>query len=357
MLYQLFYLHHSVPLLNVFRYITFRSIYAALTALAFALLAGPVLIRFLKRLQIGQEVRDDGPQSHLSKKGTPTMGGVLIAGGVLTSVLLWADLENRYVWMVLASFLLNGAIGFADDYMKVIKKRSRGLSAPQKFLLQIGAGFLLALWFAMSQGGDTRIVVPFFKTLNPSLGILFLPFLVSVLVGTANAVNLTDGLDGLAIGPTISVSLAFVVISYIVGHHVFAGYLKILEVPGAGELAVVMGALVGASLGFLWFNTYPAQVFMGDTGSLAIGGGIGMVAIVTRQELLLLVAGGIFVVEALSVIAQVASFKLRKKRIFRMAPIHHHFELGGLSEPKVIVRFWIVSIVLALVALSTFKLR
>jgi phospho-N-acetylmuramoyl-pentapeptide-transferase len=259
--------------------------------------------------------------------------------------------------MVLLSFIGNGAIGFADDYLKVVKKRSKGLSARQKFFLQIVVGLMLALWFSMSQGGDSRIEVPFFKTLNPALGFLFLPFLVSVLVGTANAVNLTDGLDGLAIGPTISVCLAFVFFCYLLVNNVFALYLMIIAVPGAGELAVVAGGLVGASLGFLWFNTYPAQVFMGDTGSLAIGGAIGMTAIITRQELLLFVAGGIFGVEALSVIAQVSSFKLRKKRIFRMAPIHHHFELGGLSEPKVIVRFWIVSVVLALVALSTFKLR
>ncbi len=346
-----------MPALNVFRYITFRSIYACLTALVIALLMGPMLIRLLRRLQIGQEVRDDGPQSHLSKKGTPTMGGVLIVGALLSAVLLWADLSNRFVWMVLVSLLANGTIGFVDDYMKVVKKRSKGLSARQKFSLQMGVALMLALWFWGSLDGDTRIVVPFLKTLNPALGAFFIPFLMLVLVGTANAVNLTDGLDGLAIGPTIVVSLSFVVISYVVGHHVFASYLKVLEVPGVGELAVVMGALVGAALGFLWFNTYPAQVFMGDTGSLAIGGAIGMAAIVTRQELLLLIVGGVFVAEALSVILQVSSYKLRKKRVFRMAPIHHHFELGGISEPKVIVRFWIVSIVLALIALSTFKLR
>ncbi len=357
MLYQLFYLHHSLPLLNVFRYITFRSIYATLTALALVLLLGPSLISILRRMQIGQEVRDDGPQSHFSKKGTPTMGGILIVGALLISVLLWADLSNRYVWMVLLSLLANGGIGFIDDYLKVIKKRSKGLSARQKFLLQLGVGTALALWYVGMNGGDGRIGVPFMKSLNPDLGILFLPFLVSVIVGSANAVNLTDGLDGLAVGPTIVVGLTFVVISYLVGHHVFASYLKVMEVPGAGELAVVMGALVGAALGFLWFNTYPAQMFMGDTGSLAIGGVIGMTAIVTRQELLLLLVGGIFVAEAVSVILQVGSYKLRKKRIFRMAPLHHHFELGGLTEPKVIVRFWIVSVVLALIALSTFKLR
>ncbi|MDA8112111.1 MAG: phospho-N-acetylmuramoyl-pentapeptide-transferase [Nitrospiraceae bacterium] len=357
MLYQLFYLHHSLPLLNVFRYITFRSIYATLTALALVLLLGPSLIATLRRMQIGQEVRDDGPQSHFSKKGTPTMGGILIVGALLISVLLWADLSNRYVWMVLLSLLANGGIGFIDDYLKVIKKRSKGLSARQKFLLQLGVGTALALWYVGMNGGDGRIGVPFMKSLNPDLGILFLPFLVSVIVGSANAVNLTDGLDGLAVGPTIVVGLTFVVISYLVGHHVFASYLKVMEVPGAGELAVVMGALVGAALGFLWFNTYPAQMFMGDTGSLAIGGVIGMTAIVTRQELLLLLVGGIFVAEAVSVILQVGSYKLRKKRIFRMAPLHHHFELGGLTEPKVIVRFWIVSVVLALIALSTFKLR
>jgi phospho-N-acetylmuramoyl-pentapeptide-transferase len=357
MLYELFYLHHSLPLLNVFRYITFRSIYATLTALALVLLLGPSLIATLRRMQIGQEVRDDGPQSHFSKKGTPTMGGILIVGALLISVLLWADLSNRYVWMVLLSLLANGGIGFIDDYLKVIKKRSKGLSARQKFLLQLGVGTALALWYVGMNGGDGRIGVPFMKSLNPDLGILFLPFLVSVIVGSANAVNLTDGLDGLAVGPTIVVGLTFVVISYLVGHHVFASYLKVMEVPGAGELAVVMGALVGAALGFLWFNTYPAQMFMGDTGSLAIGGVIGMTAIVTRQELLLLLVGGIFVAEAVSVILQVGSYKLRKKRIFRMAPLHHHFELGGLTEPKVIVRFWIVSVVLALIALSTFKLR
>lgn len=357
MLYQLFSFHHLLPLLNVFRYISFRSIYATLTSLAVVLVSGPLLIQQLKRFQIGQEVREDGPQSHLSKKGTPTMGGLLIVGSVLVSVILWGDLSSRYVWMMLASLLANGMIGFVDDYRKVVKKRSKGLSARQKFILQISAGLILSLWYALSQGGDSRIGVPFFKTLNPELGLLMLPFLVSVLVGTANAVNLTDGLDGLAIGPTIVVSLTFVVISYLVGNHVFSQYLKIMEVPGAGEVAVVMGALVGASLGFLWFNSYPAQVFMGDTGSLSIGGAIGMAAVITRQELLLLIVGGVFVAEAVSVILQVASYKLRKKRIFRMAPIHHHYELGGLPEPKVIVRFWIVSVVLALIALSTFKLR
>ena len=357
MLYQLFYLHHSLPVLNVFRYITFRSIYATLTALALVLLLGPVLIAALRRRQVGQEVRDDGPKSHFSKKGTPTMGGILIVGALLLSVLLWADLSNRYVWMVLLALLVNGGIGFVDDYLKVIKKRSKGLSARQKFLLQLGAGTGLAVWYAVMVGWDGRIEVPFVKNLTPDLGLLLLPFLVSVIVGSANAVNLTDGLDGLAVGPTIAVGLTFVAISYLVGNHVFASYLKVLEVPGAGELSVVMGALVGASLGFLWFNTYPAQIFMGDTGSLAIGGVIGMTAIVTRQEFLLVLVGGVFVAEAISVILQVGSYKLRKKRIFRMAPLHHHFELGGLPEPKVIVRFWIVSVVLALIALSTFKLR
>ncbi len=357
MLFQLFHLHQEIPFFNIFRYITFRAIYATVTSMLLLLVLGPWLIRWLRRVQVGQEVRDDGPKSHLSKQGTPTMGGVLILLGIFVSTLLWADLSDRYVWMVLISLGVNGTIGFLDDYLKVVRKKSKGLLAWQKFSLQIVTGVLLVLWYLYVSNGDTRIVVPFLKVLNPALGLFFLPFAVGVLAGTANAVNLTDGLDGLAIGPVIVVSLAFMGITYVTGHHLFARYLEILHVPGAGELAIVCGAMVGSSLGFLWFNSYPASIFMGDVGSLALGGGIGMMAIITRQELLLVVLGGIFVAEAVSVIAQVLSFKIRKKRVLRMAPLHHHYELGGLEEPKVIVRFWIVSIILALISLSTFKLR
>ncbi len=357
MLYQLFHLHQEYPFFNIFRYITFRAIYATVTSMVLFLALGPWLIQWLRRVQIGQEVRDDGPKTHLVKQGTPTMGGVLILLGIFVSTLLWADLSDPYVWMVLVALGANGVIGFLDDYLKILKKQSKGLFAWQKFSLQILTGVLLSLWYLWVNQGDTRIIVPFLKELNPLLGILFLPFAVGVLSGTANAVNLTDGLDGLAIGPVIVVSLAFMGITYVTGHEVFARYLAIIPVPGAGELAIVCGAMVGSSLGFLWYNSYPASIFMGDVGALALGGGIGMMAIVTRQELLLLLLGGIFVAEAVSVIAQVLSFKIRKKRVLRMAPLHHHYELGGLEEPKVIVRFWIVSIILALLSLSTFKLR
>ena len=357
MLYQLFHLHQEYPFFNIFRYITFRAIYATVTSMVLFLALGPWLIQWLRRVQIGQEVRDDGPKTHLVKQGTPTMGGVLILLGIFVSTLLWADLSDPYVWMVLVALGANGVIGFLDDYLKILKKQSKGLFAWQKFSLQILTGVLLSLWYLWVNQGDTRIIVPFLKELNPFLGILFLPFAVGVLSGTANAVNLTDGLDGLAIGPVIVVSLAFMGITYVTGHEVFARYLAIIPVPGAGELAIVCGAMVGSSLGFLWYNSYPASIFMGDVGALALGGGIGMMAIVTRQELLLLLLGGIFVAEAVSVIAQVLSFKIRKKRVLRMAPLHHHYELGGLEEPKVIVRFWIVSIILALLSLSTFKLR
>lgn len=357
MLYQLFHLHQEYPFFNIFRYITFRAIYATVTSMVLFLALGPWLIQWLRRVQIGQEVRDDGPKTHLVKQGTPTMGGVLILLGIFVSTLLWADLSDPYVWMVLVALGANGVIGFLDDYLKILKKQSKGLFAWQKFSLQILTGVLLSLWYLWVNQGDTRIIVPFLKELNPFLGILFLPFAVGVLSGTANAVNLTDGLDGLAIGPVIVVSLAFMGITYVTGHEVFARYLAIIPVPGAGELTIVCGAMVGSSLGFLWYNSYPASIFMGDVGALALGGGIGMMAIVTRQELLLLLLGGIFVAEAVSVIAQVLSFKIRKKRVLRMAPLHHHYELGGLEEPKVIVRFWIVSIILALLSLSTFKLR
>ena len=357
MLYQLFHLHQEYPFFNIFRYITFRAIYATVTSMVLFLALGPWLIQWLRRVQIGQEVRDDGPKTHLVKQGTPTMGGVLILLGIFVSTLLWADLSDPYVWMVLVALGANGVIGFLDDYLKILKKQSKGLFAWQKFSVQILTGVLLSLWYLWVNQGDTRIIVPFLKELNPLLGILFLPFAVGVLSGTANAVNLTDGLDGLAIGPVIVVSLAFMGITYVTGHEVFARYLAIIPVPGAGELTIVCGAMVGSSLGFLWYNSYPASIFMGDVGALALGGGIGMMAIVTRQELLLLLLGGIFVAEAVSVIAQVLSFKIRKKRVLRMAPLHHHYELGGLEEPKVIVRFWIVSIILALLSLSTFKLR
>ena len=360
MLYHLLYpLREAVSGFNVFRYITFRSAGAVLTALIVSFLLGPSMIAWLRRLKVGQQVRDDGPKTHLTKQGTPTMGGLLIIAALTTSVLLWSDLTNKYVWVVLFATLAFGGVGFWDDYLKVVKKRSTGLRAYQKFGLQIAASLVIGI-FLYEFSGDheaTFLSVPFMKSLLIDLGWFYIPFVAVVIVGSSNAVNLTDGLDGLAIGLVGIAATANAVIVYLGGNKIIADYLKILYIPGSGELAIFCGAMLGASLGFLWYNTHPAEVFMGDVGSLSLGGALGTLAVVTKHELILVVTGGIFVMETVSVTLQVASYKLRGKRLFRMAPIHHHFEQIGWPESKVIVRFWIVGIILALISIGTLKLR
>ncbi|TVR63498.1 MAG: phospho-N-acetylmuramoyl-pentapeptide-transferase [Candidatus Competibacteraceae bacterium] len=344
---------------NVFQYLTLRGILGVLTALFIALLVGPFMIRRLSRYQIGQQIREDGPQSHLSKAGTPTMGGALILVAITVATLLWADPRNRYVWIVLGVTLAFGAIGWVDDYRKLILRNSKGLSARSKYFWQSCAGLAAALllYYTAQTPVETQLLVPFFKNVALELGWLFVPLTYLVIVGSSNAVNLTDGLDGLAIVPTVMVAGALAVFCYVSGNWIFAEYLGIPFVPGVGEVLVFCGALVGAGLGFLWFNAYPAQVFMGDVGALALGAALGVIAVTVRQELVLVVMGGIFVLETISVILQVASFKLTGRRIFRMAPLHHHFELKGWPEPRVIVRFWIITIVLVLAGLATLKLR
>jgi len=360
MLYHLLYpLREAVSGFNVFRYITFRSAGAVLTALIVSFLLGPSMIAWLRRLKVGQQVRDDGPKTHLTKQGTPTMGGLLIIAALTTSVLLWSDLTNKYVWVVLFATLAFGGVGFWDDYLKVVKKRSTGLRAYQKFGLQIAASLVIGI-FLYEFSGDheaTFLSVPFMKSLLIDLGWFYIPFVAVVIVGSSNAVNLTDGLDGLAIGLVGIAATANAVIVYLGGNKIIADYLKILYIPGSGELAIFCGAMLGASLGFLWYNTHPAEVFMGDVGSLSLGGALGTLAVVTKHELILVITGGIFVMETVSVILQVASYKLRGKRLFRMAPIHHHFEQIGWPESKVIVRFWIVGIILALISIGSLKLR
>lgn len=344
---------------HAFQYLTLRSVCAVLTALLIAFALGPVMIRRLRLYQIGQMVRDDGPQSHLTKSGTPTMGGVLILVAITISTLLWADLANYYVWVVLLVTLSFGVIGFVDDYRKVIRKNSKGLSARQKFLWQsiiaIGAGvFLYSMGHSVT---DTQLLIPFFKDAVINLGFFFIPFVFFVIVGSSNAVNLTDGLDGLAALPIVLVGTGLGIFAYVVGNAQFATYLLVPSVPGAGEVTVFCGALAGAGLGFLWYNAYPAEIFMGDVGSLALGAALGIVSVIVHQEIILFIMGGIFVLETVSVIMQVASFKMTGKRIFKMAPIHHHFELKGWPEPKVIVRFWIITVILVLVGLASLKLR
>ncbi|WP_240224522.1 phospho-N-acetylmuramoyl-pentapeptide-transferase [Rheinheimera hassiensis] len=353
------YLTQYFSFFNVFSYLTFRAILGILTSLLLSLYLGPKLIARLQLMQIGQVVRNDGPQSHFSKKGTPTMGGLLILGSVLLSTLLWADLDNKYVWVVLFVLISFGWIGFVDDYRKVIRKDPKGLIARWKYFWQSLFAIATAafLYFTADRPAETALLVPFLKDVMPQLGLLFIALSYFVIVGTSNAVNLTDGLDGLAIVPTIMVASAFAIIAYASGNVNFSGYLNIPYLPYAGELVVVCAALVGAGLGFLWFNTYPAQVFMGDVGSLALGAVLGVIAILVRQEIVLFIMGGVFVMETLSVILQVGSYKLRGQRIFRMAPIHHHYELKGWPEPRVIVRFWILSIIFVLVGLATLKLR
>ncbi|KAF1004005.1 MAG: Phospho-N-acetylmuramoyl-pentapeptide-transferase [Luteibacter sp.] len=345
--------------LHLFQYITFRAIMAALTALAVSLLLGPAMIRKLAALKAGQVVRSDGPQTHLSKAGTPTMGGTLILFAIGISTLLWADLGNRYVWVVLLVTLLFGAIGFYDDYRKLVLKDSRGLASRWKYFWQSVFGLAAAVFLYQTHQlpAETALYVPLFKQVAIPLGVLFVVVGYFIIVGFSNAVNLTDGLDGLAIMPSVLVSGALGIFAYLAGNKLFSEYLGIPAIPGAGELAIFCSALSGAGLGFLWFNTYPAQVFMGDVGALAIGAALGCVALIVRQEIVLLVMGGVFVMETASVMLQVASFKLRGKRIFRMAPIHHHFELKGWPEPRVIVRFWIISVVLVLIGLATLKVR
>jgi phospho-N-acetylmuramoyl-pentapeptide-transferase len=368
-------LQHSFPPFRIFRYLTFRTAFASLTALFTALIVGPLVINRLREFQIGQYIREEGPKAHQKKAGTPTMGGLLIAIAIIVPTLLWADLSNRFVWIAVFATVAFAAIGFTDDYTKVSQKRNLGLTGRAKLGLQVATSVVIAVMLiAMQTYGmySTKLIVPFLKQFHPDLVVenlerfphlwplAFLPFIgfvALVIVGSSNAVNLTDGLDGLAIGCTVIAAGALTVLTYVSGHATFATYLEIPKMPQVGELTIFCGAMVGSSIGFLWYNAHPAEVFMGDVGSLALGGAIGTVAVIIKQELLLPFIGGVFVIEAVSVILQVGSYKLRKKRIFKMAPIHHHFELMGWSESKIIVRFWIASLVFALFALTTLKLR
>jgi phospho-N-acetylmuramoyl-pentapeptide-transferase len=377
LLYWLLFLklYHYFPPFRIFRYLTFRTAFASLTALFTGLIVGPMVINRLREFQIGQYIREEGPKAHQKKAGTPTMGGLLIAIAVVVPTLLWADLSNPFVWLAVFATCAFAAIGFTDDYLKVVHKRNLGLTARAKLGLQILTSLVVAVLLIALQTRNlysTKLIVPFFKQFRPDLVVekwahnphlwplAFLPFVIFVcivIVGSSNAVNLTDGLDGLAIGCTVIAAGALTVLTYLSGHAAFASYLELQRMPQIGELTIFCGAMVGSAIGFLWYNAHPAEVFMGDVGSLALGGAIGTVAVMIKQELLLPFIGGVFVIEALSVILQVASYKLRKKRIFKMAPIHHHFELLGWSESKVIVRFWIASLVFALFALTTLKLR
>ena len=375
LLYQKGFVVFHIGPFRIFRYLTFRTTFASLTALFIGLIIGPAVVRRLREFQISQYIREEGPKAHQKKAGTPTMGGVLIVVGMIVPTLLWADLSNRFVWIAVVATLAFGSIGFADDYLKVVHHRNLGLTARAKLGYQVAASILIAIaLIALQYRGEysTRLLVPFFKQFHPDLVIerwlahpqlwplAFLPFVafvVLVIVGSSNAVNLTDGLDGLAIGCTVIAAGALAVLTYLSGHATFATYLELQKMPQIGELTIFCGAMVGSAIGFLWYNAHPAEVFMGDVGSLALGGAIGTVAVMIKQELLLPFIGGVFVIEALSVILQVGSYKMRRKRIFKMAPIHHHFELLGWSESKVIVRFWIASLVFALFALTTLKLR
>jgi phospho-N-acetylmuramoyl-pentapeptide-transferase len=361
MLLELFqYLGKDIRTFNVFGYITLRAVLAAMTALFISFVVGPRMIRWLTQMKVGQAVRDDGPQTHLVKAGTPTMGGALILTAVAVTTLLWGDLENRYVWACLITTIGFGAIGWVDDYRKVVYKNPKGLSAKSKMFWQtvIAVAALTYLAYRANLPQQTDLIVPFFKTISIPLGTIgFIILGWFVVVGFSNAVNLTDGLDGLAIMPTVMVASALAIFAYVAGHKVFSTYLGVPHIAGAGELAVFCGAIAGAGLAFLWFNAYPAEVFMGDVGALALGGALGLVAVICRQEIVLIIMGGVFVVETLSVMIQVASFKLTGKRVFRMAPLHHHYELKGWKENQVVVRFWIITMLLVLFGLSTLKLR
>jgi phospho-N-acetylmuramoyl-pentapeptide-transferase len=373
LLYQRLFAHF--PPFRIFRYVTFRTAFASLTALFMGMIIGPAIIRQLRDFQIGQYIREEGPKGHQKKAGTPTMGGVLITIAIIVPTLLWADLSNTYIWLAIFSTIAFGAIGFADDYIKVVRKRNLGLTGRAKLVLQfLAAGFVgvALVTLTATRQYSTHLMVPFFKQFRPDLVIesfrhyphvwwlAFIPFVLFVmlvLVGSSNAVNLTDGLDGLAIGCTVIAAGALTILTYLSGHVVFSEYLELQKMPQVAEVTVFCGAMVGSSIGFLWYNAHPAEIFMGDVGSLALGGAIGTVAVIIKQELLLPFIGGIFVLEALSVIIQVASYKLRKKRVFKMAPLHHHFELAGWSESKIIIRFWILALIFALFALTTLKLR
>lgn len=354
------WLAEDIRAFNVFNYITLRAVLAALTALIISFIVGPRLIKKLGELKIGQPVRDDGPQTHLVKAGTPTMGGALILTAIAITTLLWADLSNKYVWAALLTLVGFGAIGWVDDWRKVVAKNPKGLASRWKYFWQSAIAVVIASWLAWSANlpAQTELILPFFKQVVMPLGVFgFVVLAYFVIVGTSNAVNLTDGADGLAILPTVMIAGALGIFAYVAGHAVFAKYLGLPHIPGAGELAVFCGAMAGAGLAFLWFNAYPAEVFMGDVGALALGAALGLVAVIVRQEIVLFIMGGVFVVETLSVMLQVGSFKLRKKRIFLMAPIHHHFEKKGWKETQVVVRFWIISMMLVLIGLSSLKLR
>lgn len=362
MLYNLLFpLAEEYQLFNLFKYLTFRSGGAVMTALLISFLMGPAMIRWLRAKQThGQPIRTDGPESHLlTKKGTPTMGGLMMLLSVGVSTVLWADVGSAYVWIVLFVTFGYGAIGFGDDYLKVSKKNTKGLPGKLKLVCQCGIALIAALWVqsVAPQTMSSHLAIPFVKDVLVDLGMFYLPFALVVMVGASNAVNLTDGLDGLAIVPIMIAAACFALIAYLVGNAVFANYLQIIPVPGTGELAVICAAIVGAGLGFLWFNAPPAMVFMGDTGSLSFGGALGAISVIAKHELVLAIIGGLFVMEAVSVMVQVASFKLTGKRVFRMAPIHHHFEKKGWAEPTVVIRFWIIAVILALIGLSTLKLR
>ncbi len=362
MLYYLLYpLRNVIVGFNVFRYITFRTAFAALTALLISFIFGPWLIERMRRVKLGQYIREEGPKSHQQKAGTPTMGGILINIAILIPTILWADISNPYIWIILFVTFAYAAIGFVDDYRKLVKKRNLGLTAKEKFVAQFGVALLAGLAIGylpmLRNNYSTALTFPFVKQFVLNLGPLYIPFVMVIIVGASNAVNLTDGLDGLAIGSTLIAATTYTILTYAAGHARIADYLKIAWVPQTGELAVFCGAMVGASLGFLWFNAYPAEIFMGDVGSLALGGAIGTLAVMIKQEILLVFVGGLFVIEALSVILQVFSFKMTGRRIFKMSPIHHHFELSGWRETKVVVRFWIVAIIFALLSLATLKLR
>jgi phospho-N-acetylmuramoyl-pentapeptide-transferase len=360
MLYELLYdLHIYFSPFNVFRYITFRTSLAALTALAVTFIIAPHIIRWLKKISMTQQIRDDGPQSHYSKVGTPTMGGIIIMLSITISILIWGNFKNVYIWIVMFSLLGFGAIGLLDDYLKAVKKNPKGLKVCYKFGAQMLVAFAIGIFLYTNPHDpyNTVLSIPFFKKWLFDIGFFYIPFSVFVIIGSSNAVNLTDGIDGLAIGLVAIATLANGALVYLSGHKGLAQYLQVLYLPGIGELTVFCGAMFGAALGFLWYNSYPAEVFMGDVGSLGLGGALGTLAVITKHEIVLAVVGGIFVIETISVVMQVLSFKLTGRRIFKMAPIHHHFELKGWPEPKVIVRFWIAGIILALFSLATLKLR